>query len=113
MLFSPLPDSWETLVVSINNSSPNDILLLTQVKEALLNKELRRKEYGIEFDLRALVIEKKEKKKKERNRNKEPYSKIVRLKNYSKSRRNLFSMSKDWASSKESNMRKNVKIRSR
>lgn len=76
MLFSPLPDSWETLVVSINNSSPNDILLLTQVKEALLNKELRRKEYGIEFDLRALVIEKKEKKKRKETGIKNPIVKL-------------------------------------
>ena len=45
-LLSSLPDSWNTLVVSLNNSAPDGKLTLELVKNSLLNKEARRKEKG-------------------------------------------------------------------
>ena len=44
LLFSSLPDSWETLVVRVTNSTPNGILTMEIVKDSLLNEEARRKE---------------------------------------------------------------------
>ena len=44
LLLSSLPDSWETLVVTVSNSTPNEILSMESVKDSLLNKEARRKE---------------------------------------------------------------------
>lgn len=58
LLFSSLPDSWETLFVTISNSTPNGVLTLDMVKEALLNEETRRKELGQEVEGEALVFEK-------------------------------------------------------
>ncbi|VFQ84242.1 unnamed protein product [Cuscuta campestris] len=45
-LLSSLPDSWETLVVSISNSAPDGVLSLDVIKESMFNEELRRKEMG-------------------------------------------------------------------
>ena len=44
LLLSFLPDSWETLVVTISNSTPNGIPTMGSVKDSLLNEEARRKE---------------------------------------------------------------------
>ena len=44
LLFSSLPDSWETLVVRVTNSTTNGILTMEIVKDSLLNEEARRKE---------------------------------------------------------------------
>ena len=46
LLLSSLPDSWNTLVVSLSNSSPDGKLTLEMVKNNLLNEEARRKEKG-------------------------------------------------------------------
>ena len=46
LLLSSLPDSWETLVVSLSNSCQEDKLSLEAVKASLLNEETRRKEMG-------------------------------------------------------------------
>ena len=46
LLLSSLTDSWETLVVTVSNSTPNGILTMESVKDSLLNKEARRKEKG-------------------------------------------------------------------
>ena len=42
LLLSSLPESWETLVVSLSNSAP-DVVTMSQVTSSLLNKELKRK----------------------------------------------------------------------
>ena len=41
LLLSSLPDSWETLVVSLSNSAPNGVLQLAIVKDSLFNEETR------------------------------------------------------------------------
>ena len=46
LLLSSLLDNWETLVVSLSNSSPNGVLQLTMVKDSLFNEETRRKDMG-------------------------------------------------------------------
>ena len=46
LLLSYLPDSWETLVVSLSNSALNGVLQLAMVKDSLLNEETRRKDIG-------------------------------------------------------------------
>jgi hypothetical protein len=46
LLLSSLPDSWETLVVSLSNSAPNGVLQLAMVKDSLFNEETRRKDMG-------------------------------------------------------------------
>ena len=43
LLLSSLPESWETLVVSLSNSAPDGIVTMSQVTSSLLNEELRRK----------------------------------------------------------------------
>lgn len=44
LLLSSLPDSWETLVVSLSNSAPSGNLTMSMVKDALFNEEARRKD---------------------------------------------------------------------
>ena len=44
LLLSSLPDSWETLVVTVSNFTPNEILTMESVKDSLLNEEARTKE---------------------------------------------------------------------
>ena len=63
LLLSALPDSWETLVVTVSNSTPNGILTMECVKDTLLNEEARRKEKG-ESSFEVLVHEKQERQKK-------------------------------------------------
>ena len=58
LLLSSLPDSLETLVVSLSNSTPNGVLQLVMVKDSLLNEETRRKDMGKDI-AHALVIENK------------------------------------------------------
>ena len=43
LLLSSLPDSQETLLVSLSNSAPNGKLTFDMVKDSLLNEEIRRK----------------------------------------------------------------------
>ena len=57
LLLISLPDSWETLVVIVSNSTPNGILTMESVKDSLLNEEARRKE-KCEFFFGVLVHEK-------------------------------------------------------
>ncbi|XP_048323873.2 retrovirus-related Pol polyprotein from transposon TNT 1-94 [Ziziphus jujuba] len=56
LLLSSLPDSWETLVVSLSNSAPNGKLTMAMVKDALFNEEARRKDIGMDQS-HALVTE--------------------------------------------------------
>ncbi len=58
LLLSSLPDSWETLVVSLSNSTPNGVLQLAMVKDSLFNEETRRKDMAKD-DAQALVTENK------------------------------------------------------
>ncbi|CAH9088439.1 unnamed protein product [Cuscuta epithymum] len=55
-LLSSLPDSWETLVVTISNSAPDGVLSLDVIKESMFNEEIRRKEMGVD-NTHALVVE--------------------------------------------------------
>ena len=43
LLLSSLPDSWKTLMVSLSNLTPKDIMSMSFVTSSLLNKELGRK----------------------------------------------------------------------
>ena len=45
-LLSSLPDSWETMVVTLSNTAPNGKLTLNIVKERMFNEETRRKQSG-------------------------------------------------------------------
>ena len=54
LFLSSLPDNYETLVVSLNNSTPNDVLQLATVKDSLFNEESRRKDMG-KHNAQALV----------------------------------------------------------
>lgn len=56
LLLSSLPDSWETLVVSLSNSAPDGKLTISMVKDALFNEEARRKDMGTN-QTHALVTE--------------------------------------------------------
>ena len=62
LLLSSLPDSWETLVVSLSNFAPNGVLQLAMVKDSLFNEETRRKDMGKDI-AHALVTENKGKSK--------------------------------------------------
>jgi hypothetical protein len=46
LLVSSMPDSWNTLVVSVSNSAPDGKLTLEMVKNSMLNEEARKKEKG-------------------------------------------------------------------
>ena len=63
LLLSSLPDSWETLMVTVSNFTPNRILTMESVKDNLLNEEARRKEKG-ESSSRVLVHEKQKRQEK-------------------------------------------------
>ncbi|XP_028113910.1 receptor-like protein kinase [Camellia sinensis] len=58
LLLSSLPDSWETLVVSLNNSAPEGKLTMSMVTDALFSEEARKKEMGGDQS-HALVTENK------------------------------------------------------
>ena len=58
LLLSSLPDSWETLVVSLSNSAPNGKLTMAMVTDALFNEKARRKDIGND-QMHALVTEKR------------------------------------------------------
>ena len=58
-LMSSLPDSWETMVVSLSNSAPNGMITVNMVKYSMFNEEARKKELGISSNTKALVIEKR------------------------------------------------------
>ena len=57
LLLSSLPNSWETLVVSLSNSAPNGVINVNMVKDNMFNEEVRRKELGISSNTESLVIE--------------------------------------------------------
>jgi hypothetical protein len=57
LLMSSMPDSWNTLVVSVSNSAPDGKLALEMVKNSMLNKEARNKEKGDASSSDAYVAE--------------------------------------------------------
>jgi hypothetical protein len=57
LLLSSMPDSWNTLVVSVNNSAPNGRLTLEVVKNSMLNEEAIKKEKGDASSSDAYVAE--------------------------------------------------------
>ncbi|GFS43661.1 hypothetical protein Acr_00g0086260 [Actinidia rufa] len=59
LLLSSLLESWETLVVSLSNSTPNGKLTTSMIMDALFNEEARRREMGStdQSESQALVSE--------------------------------------------------------
>ena len=70
LLLSSLPDSWDTLVVSLSNSAPQGVLSLSTVKDSMFNEEARRKEQGISTESEALVADNRGSSRKFHNRGK-------------------------------------------
>ena len=69
LLLSSLPDSWETLVVSVNNSAPNGKLTVEMVKDRMQNEEARRKNAGMSSsETETLVTEKHERRGRSQSR---------------------------------------------
>nr|XP_040249189.1 uncharacterized protein LOC120966742 [Aegilops tauschii subsp. strangulata] len=57
LLLSSMPDSWNTLVVSLSNSAPDGKMTLEMVKNSMLNEEARKKEKGDASSSDAYVAE--------------------------------------------------------
>ena len=81
ILLSSLPDSWETLVVSLSNSAPNGVIIVNRVKDNIFNEETRRKELAISYNTKALVTE-----KQGRSKNRKPSSNYNHEKSRGKSK---------------------------
>ena len=70
LLLSSLPDSWEKLVVSVNNSALNSKLTLDMVTDRLRNEESRRKNAEVvPSESTALVSENQERRGRSQSRN--------------------------------------------
>ena len=46
MVLASLPESWETLNISLTNSAPNGVVNMELVKSGILNEEMRRRSKG-------------------------------------------------------------------
>jgi hypothetical protein len=92
-VLSSLPDSWETLVVSLSNLAPNGVITMGMVKDNMLNEEARRKEQGISSHSKALVIERRGR-SKSRKPHKYDHRDKSRGKSYSKTNIKCFHYSK-------------------
>ncbi|WVZ13786.1 hypothetical protein V8G54_011352 [Vigna mungo] len=57
LLLSSLPESWDTLVVTLSNSAPDGKISLDNITDSLLNEESRRKEMGSSSYSEANVVE--------------------------------------------------------
>ena len=57
LLLSSLPNSWETLVVSLSNSTPEGKITMQMVKDSIHNEETRQKEQGLNFETQEVVAE--------------------------------------------------------
>ncbi|BBH02603.1 hypothetical protein Prudu_013229 [Prunus dulcis] len=57
VLLNSLPNSWDTLVVSLSNSAPQGVLTLNIVKDSMFNEEAMRKEQGVIVESEALISE--------------------------------------------------------
>ena len=58
LLLGSLPDSWNTLVVSLRNSAPEGKVTLVMVRNSLFNEEIQRKDF-VGNDTHALITEKR------------------------------------------------------
>lgn len=59
LLLSSLPESWDTLVVTLSNSVPDGKLSMDTVSDSLLNEESRRKERNIPYQSEANVVDRR------------------------------------------------------
>ena len=57
LLLSYLPESWDTLVVTLNNSALDGKLSMDNVTDSLLNEESRRKEKGLSSHSKVNIVE--------------------------------------------------------
>lgn len=57
LLLSSLPESWDTLVVTLSNSAPDGKLSMDSVTDCLLNEESRRRERGLNNQFEANVVD--------------------------------------------------------
>ena len=57
LLLSYLPESWDTLVVTLNNSALDGKLSMDNVIDSLLNEESRQKERGLSSHSEANIVE--------------------------------------------------------
>ncbi|KAL4325786.1 hypothetical protein GQ457_11G029520 [Hibiscus cannabinus] len=57
LLLSSLPESWDTLVVTLSNSAPDGMLTTDTVSDSLMNEEARRKEQDLPSQSEANVVE--------------------------------------------------------
>ena len=57
LLLISFPKSWDTLVVTLNNSAPDGKLSMDNVIDSLLNEESKRKEKGLRYHFEANVVE--------------------------------------------------------
>ena len=57
LILSSLPESWDTLVVTLNNSALDGKLSMDNVTDSLLNEESRRKEKSLSSHSEANVVE--------------------------------------------------------
>jgi len=55
LLISSLPESWDTMVVTLSNSARGWKLTMETVADSLLNKEARRKDRGVLMQFKANV----------------------------------------------------------
>ena len=105
LLLSSLLDSWETLVVTVSNSTPNGILTMESVKDGFLNKEARRKEKG-ESSSGVLVHEKQKRQEKPKRHGRSQSRKFHGFRGRSKSRKYI----KCYHCNNVGHMRKECKI---
>ena len=56
-LIGSLPNSWETLAVSLSNSTLDGALTLKMVKESMLNEENKRKQRGLTTQSQMPILE--------------------------------------------------------
>ncbi|KAL4324380.1 hypothetical protein GQ457_11G032480 [Hibiscus cannabinus] len=57
LLLSSLPESWDTLVVTLSNSAPDGTLTTDTVSDSLMNEEARKKERDLPSQSEANVVE--------------------------------------------------------
>ena len=98
LLLGSLPDSWDTLVVSLSNSAPNGVVTMSMVKNRLLNEELRRRDIA-STSSQALVTE-------NRGRSKSRSPRHVKSGGRSKSRE----MRKCYHCGKEGHLKRNCRL---
>lgn len=99
LLLGTLPDSWETLLVTISNLASNGVLALSTIKDNSFNEEIRRRDMEID-NTQAFVIENKGR------------SKSKELSGWSKSKERSYSKwrIKCYYHTKEGHMKRNYKV---